>query len=289
MRVVPEVVARPLFRAGGRVYARVGAQQRLIVERNMRRALGPETSEQEIARAADRVFEWYGRYWLDSFRLPRLDVASIDRGFTHEGLDQFAAAFERGRPPILALPHLGGWEWAAAWITQVMGAPMTAVAERLEPPEVFEWFLELRRAMGLDIVALGPGAAAELSSALAAGHVLALLCDRDLSGDGIEVEFFGEPVRLPGGPALMALRSGSPLFPTAVYFRDDGRCHGFVGAPLDTERRGRLREDVTRVTQDLAREMEVLIRRAPEQWHLLQPSWPSDYEALDREPVPSTS
>ena len=255
----------------------------------MRRALGPDASAREIARAVDRVFEWYGRYWLDSFRLPHLDVAEIDRGFTHEGIEAITRAMEQGRPPIVALPHLGGWEWAAAWITQVMGVPVTAVAERLEPPEVFDWFLELRRSMGLDVVALGPRAAAELSAALAGGHALALLCDRDLSGDGIEVEFFGEPVRLPGGPALLALRSGSPLLPSAVYFKDDGRCHGVVGAPLDTERRGRLREDVARVTQDLAHEMEALIRRAPEQWHLLQPSWPSDYEALDREQVPSTS
>lgn len=271
------------------MYARIGAQQRLIVERNMRRALGTDASDREVARAVDRVFEWYGRYWFDSFRLPYLDPATIDRGFTHEGIEQLAEAIERGRPPIVAMPHLGGWEWAAAWITQVMGAPVTAVAERLEPPEVFDWFLDLRRSMGLHVVPLGPHAAAELSSALSAGHILALLCDRDLSGDGIEVEFFGEPVRLPGGPALLALRSGSPLLTGAVYFQDDGRCHGVVGAPLDTERRGRLREDVTRVTQDLAHELEALIRRAPEQWHLLQPSWPSDYEALDREPVRSTS
>ena len=44
----------------------------------------------------------------------------------------------------------------------------------------------------------------------------------------------------------------------------------------DTERHGKFREDVARVTQDLAHALEVLIRRAPEQWHLLQPNWPSD-------------
>ena len=37
---------------------------------------------------------------------------------------------------------------------------------------------------------------------------------------------------------------------------------------------------MTRVTQDLALSLETLIRRAPEQWHLLQPNWPSDYDAL---------
>jgi KDO2-lipid IV(A) lauroyltransferase len=53
-----------------------------------------------------------------------------------------------------------------------------------------------------------------------------------------------------------------------------------VRPPLDTSRQGRLREDVGRITQDLAHELEYLIRRAPEQWHLMQPNWPSDYAAL---------
>lgn len=285
LKVVPAPVAVPLARAGARVYARVDADKRTVAERNMRRILGPAASEREVSRATARVFEWYARYWLDSLRLPHLSRDEVERGFTHEGLHHITDSLDSGVPPIVAMPHVGGWEWAAAWFTQVLGTPATAVAERLEPPELFEWFVEQRRAYGLDIVALGPGAAAELSAALAKGHVLALMCDRDVSGDGIEVDFFGEPVRLPGGPALLALRSGCPLIPAAVYFGDDGRCHGVVLDPLDTERRGRLREDVTRVTQDLARSTEELIRRAPEQWLMLQPTWPSDYDAVGREPA----
>ena len=92
------------------------------------------------------------------------------------------------------------------------------------------------------------------------------------------VEFFGEETTLPGGPALLALRSGAPLLPTAVYF-EGRRRRGIIGPPLDTTRRGKLRDDVARITQDIAVELEALIRRAPEQWHLLQPNWPSDREA----------
>jgi KDO2-lipid IV(A) lauroyltransferase len=36
------------------------------------------------------------------------------------------------------------------------------------------------------------------------------------------------------------------------------------------------------VTQLLADELELLIREAPEQWHLMQPNWPSAYVALGR-------
>jgi lauroyl/myristoyl acyltransferase len=33
---------------------------------------------------------------------------------------------------------------------------------------------------------------------------------------------------------------------------------------------------VTRGTQALAAELEILIRRDPTQWHLFQPNWPTD-------------
>ena len=115
------------------------------------------------------------------------------------------------------------------------------------------------------------------AKALKANHTLALLCDRDLTGTGPEVEFFGERTTLPGGPATLALRTGAPLLPTAIYFDGPEMRRSVVLPRLDTTRHGKLRDDVQRVTQDLAHALEDLIRRAPEQWHLLQPNWPSDY------------
>jgi KDO2-lipid IV(A) lauroyltransferase len=102
-----------------------------------------------------------------------------------------------------------------------------------------------------------------------------LLCDRFLEGSSVEVDFFGERTLLPAGPATLALRTGAPLLPTAVYFRGASH-HGQVQPPIPATRTGSLRDDVQRVTQLLAIELERLIRLAPEQWHLLQPNWPSD-------------
>ena len=89
------------------------------------------------------------------------------------------------------------------------------------------------------------------------------------------VEFFGERTTLPGGPATLALRTGAPVLPSATYF-EGRRHHAVIRPPLDVTRTGRFRDDVARVTQALAHELEDLIRAAPEQWHLLQPNWPSD-------------
>ena len=99
-------------------------------------------------------------------------------------------------------------------------------------------------------------------------------------GDGVAVDFFGEGTTMPGGPATLALRTGAPLIPAGVYFRPRGGHSAIIGPPLVVEREGRLRDDVARITQELTRRFEELIRMAPEQWHLMQPNWPSDARLL---------
>ena len=277
-RHVPVVAQNAAARAVGASAANTG-QKRLVVARNLERVLGRSMSAAEKRRRVAKTFEWYTRYYAESFRLPSVPVAEIDQGFGYEGFGEIAAAVERGQGPILALPHLGTWEWAAWWLALVPKFKVTAVVEPLEPPEVFEWFVGFREGLGMNIVPLGPDAARTSIQALKQGQVLCLLADRDIQGNGVPVEFFGERTTLPAGPATLALRTGSPLIPSAVYWRDNTR-HAISTPPLDTERRGRLRSDVARVTQDLARDFEYLISQAPEQWHMLSPNWPSDFAAL---------
>ena len=277
-RHVPVVAQNAVARAVGAASANSG-QKRLVAARNLERALGRRMSSSETRRRVAKTFEWYTRYYAESFRLPSVPVTEIDRGFGFEGFGEIAAAVERGQGPILALPHLGTWEWAAWWLALVPEFKVTAVVEPLEPPELFEWFVGFRESLGMNIVPLGPDAAKTSIQALKQGQVLCLLADRDIQGNGIPVEFFGEKTTLPAGPATLALRTGSPLIPSAVYWRDNTR-HAISTPPLDTTRRGKLRSDIARVTQDLARDFEYLISQAPEQWHMLSPNWPSDYELL---------
>ena len=260
--------------AAARLTSRFTPGRRRMAARNLRRA-DPTLRGLRLDRAVSRLFESYGRYWVESFRLPGMSLQEIEEGFTAEGMEHIDAAREKGTGAIMALPHLGGWEWAGFWLTRVRGIPVTAVVEQLEPPDLFEWFVELRRSIGMEVVPLGPEAGKATIRALKNNDLLALLCDRDLTGDGVEVEFFGERTTLPAGPAVLALRTGAPIHPTAIYFRGKRR-HGVVRPALDTSRQGALRDDMARITQDIAYALEGLIREAPEQWHLLQPNWPSD-------------
>jgi len=277
---LPVPVADEVARAAGFVAGRVRPSSRAMVARHLRRAMGPELNGRDLQRSVDRVFESYARYWLDSFRLPGLSADQVAAGFRADGYDpHITDALAAGTGVILALPHLGGWEWAGRWIAD-QGHRITVVVEPLESPETFEWFRSLRSSLGMTVVPLGPGAAGALLRALRDNHVVCLLSDRDITGGGVPVEFFGETTTLPGGPATLSLRTGAPILATAVYFSDARDGHrAIVRPPLDVPRTGRLRDDVAALTQALAVELEGLIRRAPEQWHMLQPNWPSDRPA----------
>lgn len=297
---LPPSLARPMVKAASGAFAHRSADERLVIERYLRRIYGlvldgvtpdpkkqtwplPEDApitEAQLEEKVEQVFQSFGRYWLDALRLPSLTMDELDRTFTYEGLEHLIIPAQNGQGVVAAIPHFGSWESASRWLVMTHNIPVAAAVEHLEPPELFDWFLTYRRdQLGLNVIPVGPTAAVELAGALSAGSVLCLLSDRDLTGDGIAVEFFGERTTLPGGPALLALRSGAPLVPVAVFVQGNNH-HAVVLPPLDTQRRGRLRADVQRVTQDVAHALEILICRDPTQWHVLQPNWPSDFAAL---------
>jgi KDO2-lipid IV(A) lauroyltransferase len=273
---LPAPVGEAVARGIGRTLSVAMQGRRRMSARHLQRASGGTLRGLSLERAVNGAFESYARYWLEMFRLPYEGRAAIDEHFDVDGYEHIDAALAEGRGCILALPHLGGWEHAGAWLHAVHRHNILVVVEPVEPPELFEWFVSVRGAMGMEVVTVGDNAATRVLTALGENRIVCLLSDRDLTGDGVDVEFFGEHTTLPGGPALLALRGQAPIIPVAVYFRPRGNHFAIVRPPLVAERKGKLRDDVVRITQDLAHEFESLIAAAPEQWHLMQPNWPSD-------------
>jgi KDO2-lipid IV(A) lauroyltransferase len=286
-RTLPAPVAEISARAMGLPLAGMMRGRREMVSRHIRR-VRPELRGVALRRAVQECFDSYARYWVEAFRLPDLSPAQITADMDATGLEHLRAATDAGAGVIVVMPHLGGWDFGGAFVA-AQGFPVTVVVERLEPPELFDWFVRFRRSLGVTVVPLGPEAGSATLRALRRNEVVGLIADRDIGGRGVEVEFFGETTKLPGGPATLALRTGAPIVPAAVYYnRPAARLagqpghRGVIHPPLPIERKGRLRDDVVRVTQQIAHALEDLIRVAPEQWHLFQPNWPSDHDILER-------
>ena len=226
-------------------------KKRAIVSRHMRR-IQPQLSARQIRRAVQKSYESYARYYIETFRLPLLNSKQIQSGVSIDGFEHIESGLKLGKGVILALPHLGGWEWSGRWLIQ-RGHRLNAVVEKLESPRLFEMFLQLRRKYGVQVIPLDDNAGVAVQQALARNEIVALLSDRDIQGTGIEVEFFGERTTIPTGPAFFALRTGAALIPLATYFskRLDG--HKTIVRPaVEVKRLATLREDMHRISQDLA-------------------------------------
>ena len=269
--LLPGRLGRAIGILGGSIWS-LSSRTRQPVEANLAHVL-PELGPAELRRVARSAFSSYGIYWADGARLARLARTNRERPFAVEGMNHIEDAMKTGRGLILALPHLGCWEFGGRFLDG-RGIHLVTVGEVLSPPALNDWFISTRREIGVDVIPLGPTSAPALLEQLRAGKAIALLADRDVAHDGVAVPFFGSTTTLPAGPAVLALRTGAALVPVAIYHQRDGSHRALALPPLAAAREGRLRDDVERVTGELAAALETLIRRAPEQWHVFRPDWP---------------
>ncbi len=271
---LPDRVARRLpARIGAAWYAAAPQSQRLQVARNLGRVV-PDASPGERGELVRAAFVSYARYWLDSFRLHRMDAEEVVASTPGEGLHHVDDLRDRGEGGIFATGHLGSWD-VGAFYTSQRNWGMVVVAEVVEPRRLFERFVRLRQDAGIDVIPLvrGGNMLDQLEHRVSDRSQLAtLLADRDLTRKGPIVEFFGEPCRLPPGTAALARRTGRPVAVGAFLTEGDG-FRGVVQSPIEVHDR-----DVYDGTQAIAHELERLIRRFPEQWHVFVRNWLAERE-----------
>jgi KDO2-lipid IV(A) lauroyltransferase len=290
VKSAPLAVSSRVFRAGADGATMRNGDGVRQLRKNLRRVVGPSMPERQLDELVGAGMRSYARYWLETFRLPKMDRQRIhDRtAASTVGVEHLDRGFDNGRGVILALPHCGNWDAAAVWQI-VRGGPFATVAERLSPESVYDRFVAFRQSLGMEIVALtgGPRPPMDvLAERLRANKLVVLLADRDLANSGIEVEFFGEAARMPPGPALLAATTGAALVPISSHFVGPDEWGLVVDPPIEIPD-GRLRARVGAATQALADIFARNIAAHPADWHMLQPLWLADLPArhrIDQEP-----
>jgi phosphatidylinositol dimannoside acyltransferase len=281
VRRMPEGVAFAIARAAAPVMRLVARAQRPQLRRNLQRVL-PSASSAELDGLVVEGFHSYTRYFIEAFRAADLDEATVRERTTTDGFAHLDAALERGRGVVVLLAHHGSWDVAARW-AECQGYHLAVVAEVVRPRALFEKFVRLREAIGLEVVPLrrGDDVKGRLAEVLAANHLVGLLSDRDLTAKGPIVELFGEPSRVPAGPVQLARRTRAALVPVAVLQRPDRRCH-FRALPEIDVHSGTEEEAYAA----MARGLEDIICTDPVQWHALSPVWLADVPANRRGDLP---
>ncbi len=277
VRALPEFAARNAFDAGAWYAARGGGPEQL--RKNLARVIGvpPADVPADLMRAS---LASYARYWREAFRLPSMDLTAVARRVDEVfiGADLLRADIDAGRGGVLALPHSGNWDMAGVWLAQTFGTFAT-VAERLKPESLYRRFVDYRESLGFEVFPLSGGERPpfeQLADRLRSNMFVCLMADRDLTRNGVQVDFFGAPTRMPAGPAKLAVATGAPLHPAHVHYAGDN-CVVQIHEALDTSS-----GDVTAITQALADKFAEGIAAYPQDWHMLQPQWLADLSEARR-------
>lgn len=285
VRRMPERTAYAVFeRLADTTWARRGSQVRRL-ESNLRRVLGPEATEAEIRHVSRAGMRSYLRYWCDAFRLPGWSRERIVSGIVVQREQLLIDALAAGRGVVVALPHMGNWDHAGAWAC-VTHAKVVTVAERLEPEDLYEKFLDFRRDLGMEVLPLtgGDPPFPTLLRRLRAGGLIALLGDRDLTAHGLPVQLFGAEARFPAGPAALAVQAGAALLAASLWF-EDGRNHVYFHNPIQIPTEGEKSAQILAATQGVADAFAAGITAHPGDWHMLQRLWTEDLDPT-RAPPP---
>ncbi len=278
---LPESWAQSAFRLSADLAWRRQGPSVQVLEGNLRRVIGSEAPGGQLRGLSRQVLRSYARYWLEVFRLP---VIPADRllgemhvtGHIRTAFGYLAA----GRGVILALPHMGNYDLAGAWLIATGAGSVTAVAERLQPESVYDRFVAFREGLGMQVLPASGGTCSTfgiLAQRLRAGHVVGLVCDRDVTGRGIEVEFFGEKARMMVGAAALAVQTGAALMPVILWFEGDqwgAHVHAEIPVPAD----GDGEQKAAGMMQEVARLFEAGIRAHPQDWHMLQRVFVADLD-----------
>ncbi len=243
-----------------------------VLEGNLRRVLGPDATGGHIRDASRASMRSYARYWLEIFRLPVMAADRLVAGTVEAGaVGTLLANLESGRGVVVPLPHMGNWDQAGAWIIARGAGSFTTVMERLDPESVYERFVAFREAIGMEVLPATGGLSpfGVLAQRLRAGKLVALPCDRDVTGGGIEVDFFGEKALMMGGPAALAVQTGAALMPATLWYEGD-RWGVRVYEEIPVPEVGDRWQKAAEMTQQIARVFEDGIRAHPADWHMLQ-------------------
>jgi lauroyl/myristoyl acyltransferase len=236
----------------------------------------PELSPPEVDALVRAGLRSYLRYWCESFRLPDRSSKDLVLGVRVVGDEPVRALLESGRSAVIFLGHMGNWDLGGAWSTTQL-APVTTVAERLKPEELFDEFVAFRERLGMRVIPLTGGSDVfrELITACRSGALVALLADRDLTHGGVEVDFCGQRARMAVGPAALAVNTGATVFPCMIHYEPlpQGRGWRTVVAfhdPVAQPTSGTSREKIQAMTQACADVLTDTVREHTQDWHMMQ-------------------
>ncbi|MEO0126374.1 MAG: lysophospholipid acyltransferase family protein [candidate division WOR-3 bacterium] len=261
-RILPLRIADKIARVIGGVSYFILKRKRQYILKNLRYIFDNRISNRNyICR---KTFENFARCMVDFFRLGFLKKDELIKYVIASGLENLDEALKMKKGSILLTLHIGNWDYAGSYLA-ARGYPMNALVEETEP-EMFELYTKHREATGLKTFPLSRSSAAFLDT-IKNNRILAILADRDITKQGIEITFFSGKRRFPKSLGeIVAKRKIPVLFGYMVLINGEKRYLGVV-EPFRTF------DNEMEFYQYMIKNFERIIKKYPDQWFVFHPEW----------------
>jgi len=231
---------------------------------------------------ARKTFQYFGKYLADFIRFRKLSAEGVRERVSIQGLEHLEAIRDSRRGAIMLTAHYGNWELGGAFIAS-MGIPINAVVRPVDSPSLERIFQFFREQRGMKVIPLDKAGTGILKT-LKRGEVVALVGDRDFTGNGRAWRFFGRETSLPRGAAWFAHRLGVPVYIGFATRAPDDTFILRIHPPIEPAEAGSEDE----IQRRIVAVMEATIARDPCQWFIFDPFWPGEMERAG-EPLPDTA
>lgn len=274
LRGAVAAMERLSFSGAGRIGERIGQLgyaplkiRRAVVEKQLS-VVFPEKSRDQVQAIARAAYGHLGRTTIETAVLPSYSATQIIGLFEEvNGWSIVEERLARGKGLILVTGHLGNWELGGAYLA-ARGLPIDAVARHMNNPLFDGYLTKTRERIGMTVVH-DESAVRRVPRSLRTGRAVAFLVDQGAIGLASSwVPFFGRYAKTPRGPAVFALRLGTPIVFGAALRQPSGR-YQLTFEPIDVVDTGDREADVDRIVANYTAVLERWVRRAPEQylWH----------------------
>jgi KDO2-lipid IV(A) lauroyltransferase len=235
----------------------------------------PELDEPARRALALRTYRSYARDVIDFIRSLRLSAASTRRLVGRFDTATLERAMVDGRGAILLSGHFGNWEIGGVLLRRLTPYALSVVAHAEPSRSVTDLRQDIRRKLGIRTVEVRQQleTALDIRARLQKNEIVAMLLDRHLGKDRVDVSFFGRPTRFLRTPAVLAALSGAPLVPCFVYRDEQGiavECGPLITVDATGDRDAAIRSAI----QQVAGSIEDHVRQRPHCWYQFYPFWP---------------
>lgn len=269
--LIPRSLGYWLAEQSAIVAYRLGRPSAAGLRENLSHVLGTAADDHAVESAAVGVYRNLAKNYFDLFHKHRLSAEEAMATADLRGVHHLEEGLRDGRGLVVVSAHFGPFD--ALWqIGRRLNLPLTAPAEHLEPERLYDYICSLRDREWIRLLPVDRPLM-QVFRALNRGEIVALAVDRDITGSGIEVEFFDAPARLPDGHVQLALRTGANILTCFAVRQQDNNAVLHIEPPLQLERTGDFTRDVQVNVRKVVLRLEDWIGRYPDQWLVLRPIW----------------